>query len=357
MKQLIKKAILNSRFFRFYIEEKIKYSEIKRFKAESESLLHTLPPRLNNIPINKLYKDYLKELRKRRIQFSEYFFQYEFWNLSDKERLEFITRSEMQRIYRRLIKPTVREVMHNKHIFLNKFQKYVSREWLCLKHDDNSWANQKNEFISLLSNKDCIIKPISGSLGQGIFKTNKLTVNVDTVYEQLKNNDILIEECIEACNEIESFNPDSLNTVRVVTISNKSNAIVFGAFIRLGRKGSVVDNAHAGGIFAQINVDSGIIESNGINTNGEQFPQHPDSGKQIIGFKIPYWDKIKQTCIEAALQEQDLIFGGWDIALLPNGKVEIVECNHAPDFDVMQSPLKIGVKHKLFKTMKDLGIQ
>lgn len=290
MKQLIKKAILSSRLFKFYIEEKIKYSEIKRFKAESESLLHTLPPRLIIFqPTNKLYKDYLKELRKRRIQFSEYFFQYEFWKLSDKERLEFITRSEMQCTYRRLIKPTIREMMHNKHIFLNKFQKYVSKEWLCLKHDDNSWANRKDEFISLLINKDCIIKPISGSLGQGIFKTNKSAVNADTVYEQLKNHDILIEECIRACDEIESFNPDS--------------------------------------------------------------------GKQILGFEIPYWDKIKQTCIEAALQEQDLIFGGWDIALLPNGKVEIVECNHAPDFDVMQSPLKIGVKHKLFKTMKDLGIQ
>ncbi len=354
LKNKAKKFILNSKLFKSYTEYKIKRSEIKRFREEAFNELHILPPLVENYAIDSIKADYLKELKKRRIQFSEYFHQYEFHKLSKQQREQFITRSEMQCIYRQLVKPEIRNLMHNKSNFLTCYNRFIKRDWIYINSDN---PENKEKFLNIIKSTDCIIKPQAGSLGNGIIKTLCRNVDTNHLWNTYKHSDILVEECIRSCEEIESFNPDSLNTIRVVTISNGYKTNIFGAFIRMGRKGSIIDNAHAGGIFAQINVDTGKIESPGINTNGERFDFHPDSNKQIIDFQIPKWDLIKAMCKEASPINKDLIFAGWDVVVLPNYDVEIIECNHAPDFDVMQSPLKIGVKKKLYDLLRELNIK
>lgn len=169
------------------------------------------------------------------------------------------------------------------------------------------------------------------------------------MYEQCVAQNILLEECVTATDEISKFNPDSLNTIRVVTFSNGKGAEVFGSFIRFGRKGKVIDNAHAGGVFAQINVNTGLIESNGINTDGGEFVSHPDSGIQFKGYRIPQWENIKEFCTKAALKVKGVKVCGWDVCVRQDGRLEFIEGNYGPDFDVMQSPLKRGVKKELNK--------
>ena len=70
------------------------------------------------------------------------------------------------------------------------------------------------------------------------------------------------------------------------------------------------------------------------------------------GFKIPEWDTIVRSCCEAAKLTDNPITG-WDVAVNKDGKVEFVEGNYGPDFDVMQSPLQIGVKNRLFSLIKE----
>ncbi len=163
---------------------------------------------------------------------------------------------------------------------------------------------------------------------------------------------MLIEECVDSCNLLKAFHPQSLNTIRVVTVSGKKKACVFGSFFRMGRGNNVVDNAHAGGIFAQININDGTIESDGIDTNGNRFDCHPDTGIRIRGFQIPQWNVIVKTCCEAALEVGNPITG-WDVAINSKGDIVLIEGNYGPDFDVMQSPLKIGVKKEICKIIKD----
>ena len=345
----IKKFITKSFLFRFYLEQKINKAETQRFLAEVTPPLNM--ELLGNKSFDMLVSDYKKALKKHRVTWSEYFYQYELWKLSEEERNTFVSRSSMQKCYRALVQANVRELMHNKEKFLRTFNNYIYRRWICLFEVDTA---KKEDLKNLLKQGDCIIKPISGSLGSGIRKISMEDIDdIDILYNQLCEEKVLVEECLKATDEIHSFNPDSLNTIRVVTISKKPKATIFGAFIRMGRKGAVVDNAHAGGIFAQINVETGIIESCGITTGGDKYEKHPDTGKQILGFKIPYWEDIKKQCIEAALSIENLYFAGWDICIRPDGKIEFIEGNHAPDFDVMQSPLKIGVKEKLNKITKE----
>ena len=344
MLDVVKKLIADSAIYRLYIEHNIKISETKRFSAEIPSPDY-FPHK--NLQFEKIVLDYKRALKKHRVTWSEYFSQYEFWKLSEIERSSFVSRSNAQKMYRRLVRKDVRELMHDKEKFLVTFEKYIYRRWICLNEGD---VSKKEELKNMLKQGDCIVKPISGSLGSGVRKISMKDINdIDTLYKDLCEERVLVEECLTATNEIQLFNPDSLNTIRVVTISKNPKVTVFGAFIRMGRKGAVVDNAHAGGIFAQINVDTGIIESCGITTDGDKYDKHPDTGKQILGFKIPYWDEIKKQCIEAALSIENLYFAGWDVCIRPDGRIEFIEGNHAPDFDVMQSPLKVGVKEKLNK--------
>ena len=347
MINVVKAYIKRSNLFRLYCERGIKVTETKRFLSEIPpvSLLKDIVP--ENYTIKSLLADYKRALKKHRVTWSEYFWQYEYYRLSEEERNTFVSRSNMQKMYRRLVNKEVRELMHNKEKFLDTFSSYIHRRWLRLSENTNSCAT-KEQLKELIESVDCIVKPISGSLGCGIRKIYAGSIeNIDLMYQQLCKEDVLVEECLRACDEIQALNPDSLNTIRIVTISKAPKVVVFGAFIRMGRKGAIVDNAHAGGIFAQINVDSGVIESCGITTNGDSYDVHPDSGIKLVGFKIPHWEEIKKQCTEAALVIDNLHFSGWDVCVRHDGKIEFIEGNHAPDFDVMQSPLKIGVKERL----------
>lgn len=72
----------------------------------------------------------------------------------------------------------------------------------------------------------------------------------------------------------------------------------------------------------------------------------------MVYFKIPKWNEIVQTCCDAS-KETDGFIVGFDVALNSSGQIELVEGNYAPDFDVMQSPLKIGVKKRIYSLIKE----
>ena len=210
------------------------------------------------------------------------------------------------------------------------------------------------DFERMLSSYDCIIKPSDGKLGRGVSKIKRddPEKNVKELWRYCLKHRCLVEQCIDSSDELKVFHPKSLNTVRVVTISNRNKAAVFGSFLRTGVGDSVVDNAHAGGLFAQINIQNGVIESEGIDVNGTRLEKHPDSGLFFKGYRIPYWDTIIKTCCEAAIMTGNPITG-WDVAINSKGQIEFVEGNYGPDFDVMQSPLKKGVKKKVFAWIQE----
>ena len=284
--------------------------------------------------------DYKRALSKHRVTYSEYMYSYEYWRLDEEQRNEFISTSEMQCIYRKFGSKKVRDLFHDKVSFLKEYNGYVHREWALTK--DLSL----DEFKGMVLRKDWIAKPVDRTRGEGIFKISSKDVqDWDSLFSRCVDGNILLEECVYACKEIATFHPQSLNTIRVVTFSNKEKCIVFGALLRTGAHGSFIDNTHAGGVYAPIDVETGIVNHDGIDSKGNIYYMHPDSGLIFKGFQIPKWKEIITTCQKASSQIPDVFFAGWDVCVLENGSVELIEGNHAPDFDGgMQAPFKIGVK-------------
>ena len=315
--------------------------EKKRFLKEAKTRFETEKPQLGS------YKDYKKAFEKHRVTYSEYMYSYEYWRLNEEQRDGFISTSEMQCIYRKLGSKEVREVFHDKVDFLTKFHRFVHRKWALAKN------MSFEQFQAMIRQFDCIAKPVDGTRGDGIFKISAQKVeNWGELYSKCIRDIILLEECIQACDEIAAFHPSSLNTIRVVTISNQDKCEVFGALFRMGAHGSVIDNTHAGGVYAPINVETGTIDVEAIDSQNHHYSNHPDTGKPIKGFIIPCWEQIIETCKSATQTLPNIHFTGWDLCVTKDGQIEIIEGNHAPDFDGgMQAPLKIGVKRKLQQTV------
>lgn len=338
------KKIVSKTWSTLHIQEIVTYFvEKKRFFLEAKEGFDKKPKQGS-------WKDYKSAFRKHRVTFAEYMYSYEFWRLNEDQRDEFISTSEMQVIYRKFGNKEVREIFHDKVDFLNKFHRFIHRDWALAKD------LTLEQFKLMIQRHDCIAKPVDGTRGCGIFKICADEVTEwDSLYSKCVEDNMLIEECVQACDEIAEFHPNSLNTIRVVTISNQDKCEVFGALFRMGAHGSVIDNTHAGGVYAPIIVETGTIDIDAIDSQNHHYAHHPDTGKPIKGFKIPFWDQIVKTCKEASQTIPNIHFAGWDLCVTKDGQIEIIEGNHAPDFDGgMQAPLKIGVKRKLQRTVIDV---
>lgn len=324
-----------------------KMLKVRECRARKQRLLQEARVKFEEEhPTHGSFKDYKLALKKHFVSYSEYMHQYEFWRLTEAERNQFISRNALGLFYYD-IPWKIKQKFWDKVEFLNLFSLFIYREWLCARHVSFE------VFSSFVLNKECIAKPMDSCCGAGIFKIfSKDCADLRQLYARCVKNDVLIEECIVGCGELQSFHPRSLNSIRVVTVSDNSQSIVFGAFFRMGMGDSVVDNAHAGGLFAQINIETGEIESEGIDTNGHRYVEHPDSHRRIKGFIIPRWEEIKSVCIQASRVIPENPITGWDVVINSCGQIEFIEGNHGPDFDLMQSPLKVGVKERLRKYVR-----
>ena len=299
-------------------------------------------------------EDFFKAVDKHAVSLSEYLHQFEFYKLTEPERNEFITRSEMRALSLklRMMFPEYDhiEMLRFKEKFLAQYSQlgFVQRRWL--------YAPEASfeQFADMLASTDCIAKPHDGSLGQDVLKFDKQEgPQVKAIYEKLVRAKMVVEEYLHGCKELQEFHPSSLNTVRFITIGYKDKTIPYGALVRMGIGNMIVDNTHAGGLFAHVNVKTGEIISEAIATDGTRVANHPDSNIPFIGFQIPKWDEISDFCLRAAKHTKNIITG-WDVVIRDDGLIEFVEANHRPDIQTMQDWDKVGSKRQLLDILSDI---
>lgn len=197
----------------------------------------------------------------------------------------------------------------------------------------------KNDFFSFLEKvfyeekiTYLFCKPIDGDMGENIFVIDKNTYRkiADNLINLLFSNAFIFQELILQHEVLKKINYSSINTLRICTYKNEKNELeILSGFIRVGRKGAIVDNAHAGGISIPFNKESGKMCAEGlqlIDNGGGVFYKHPDTGIIFDNFQIPHYIQVKKIVTEASSLFK-FPFLGWDVAITPNGPV-IVEVNH-----------------------------
>ena len=143
---------------------------------------------------------------------------------------------------------------------------------------------------------------------------------------------VLIENYFVQHPTLAAFNPESVNTCRlwVLAKNNFSARSVLG-YLRIGRKGSLVDNQSRGGIVAPIELETGRTKRaiDGLPQRRE-YPFHPDHGAPIEGQDLPFWNESKALAESCLASFPGLGFAGLDIGISPSGPA-VLEMNVQPD--------------------------
>ena len=198
-----------------------------------------------------------------------------------------------------------------------------------------------------------VYKPIGLDCGRGIEIIEQ--AKLFNFKEYLSAGAFILEEVIEQSETVAAFHPASLNTVRLPTVRCTDGTHIFLPFFRMGRLGSIVDNAGAGGIFAAVDKETGIVTTKGVTEYGAgEFIVHPDTGVQILGAQLPDWQQAVAMVKALADRIPNMAYIGWDLAHTRDGWV-VVEANGSGQF-VSQIADRTGHKNELLQLMNKLAI-
>lgn len=259
---------------------------------------------------------------------------FKLYEVSPEEQKKYVTLGLFEKMRIKYNDP--HEAVHfgNKSHFNTIFSDLINRKWFINK--DISYE----EFIDKIVGLDTlIVKPIYATQGSGVYKISCNVSEEDNklLYQKLMQSQLsIIEECIIQHDEINKICSTSVNTVRVTTIYFENKCHYLYSVFRMGQ-GAVVDNFHAGGIAASVDVKTGKVITNATDLEGNIYPIHPISKIKIKGLQIPHWDKILDICEKATGRVKDVNLVGWDFAITPDG-VELIEGNSEASYVVAQIP-------------------
>lgn len=153
----------------------------------------------------------------------------------------------------------------------------------------------------------------------------------------------VLEEYLQQHPEMAALNPTSVNTIRIWVYEKSGEYVVPGAYLRVGRSGSQVDNNSSGGLCCPVDVARGVTrDAMDVKRDCAPCHRHPDTGAALNGFRIPRWDECVAMAGMALSAFPHMRVAGLDMAVTPEGPC-LIELNVRPDYigcAWMELPLK-----------------
>lgn len=195
---------------------------------------------------------------------------------------------------------------------------------------------QVDNILNGIDCKELIVKPTLSSSGKGVEKffrdgstwVNKKNEILSLEYLNMNyKNDCIVQEAFIQHPFFSQFNESSVNSIRMVSYRDSLGLIhVLNSFLRIGTKGSVVDNAHAGGMFVGVD-NEGRLGKYVCDQYGRKQTFFNNIDFSTGSFVIPHWNSICEKVVELShyIIHHDLI--AWDVILDTEGKPHILEVN------------------------------
>ncbi|MDQ2052700.1 sugar-transfer associated ATP-grasp domain-containing protein [Natronolimnohabitans sp. A-GB9] len=234
-----------------------------------------------------------------------------------------------------------------------------------LSNDIGSWVTE-----TIKPSEKLVFKPENGNGGNDVFivgyTDSGVTINdepskVDDLSGRISDGDYIVTGFVEQADYADELYSDSTNTIRVVTFwdYDKNEPYVADAIHRIGTDESrPVDNWDNRGLSAGIDLERGVLQKATRDPDSpelEWFSEHPDTGAQIEGVEIPYWDKICSATCEMADSVWYLPMNAWDVVVTDDG-LQIIEGNSRPTLNMMQvhRPLLVDERNRRFLEHHDI---
>jgi len=136
----------------------------------------------------------------------------------------------------------------------------------------------------------------------------------------------------------------ALATVRLLTCRNEQGGfeVTNAAFRMAANPKSAVDNFHAGGIAAPVDLATGKLGPASDIGSGPKFQwhdKHPVTGAAIAERVLPFWPETMALAIRAHAAFAEWTVIGWDIGILDEGP-RLIEGNKGADVDIIQRSLR-----------------
>ncbi|WP_119304793.1 sugar-transfer associated ATP-grasp domain-containing protein [Dongia deserti] len=257
-------------------------------------------------------------------------------------------------ILRRKVPPSDRSSTQNKIAFLKRCKRAGIRTLpkmaVVRRGKLNLRKGMRDQFLA----QDLFVKPARGRGGEGAGLWQRsvdgyrlqdgLPVPPEELLAHLrrlsKEKTLLVQSRARNHSAIADLSNGALCTARIVTMRNESGGheAVCALFRMAVGDNRQVDNFHAGGIAAPIDVATGRLGAAtdwGLRPHHGWKTHHPDTGGLIEGRILPLWAETRALAERAHAAFEDRHIIGWDMAILEDGPA-IVEANGGPDTDMHQ---------------------
>ncbi|MCI9233168.1 MAG: hexapeptide transferase [Bacilli bacterium] len=257
---------------------------------------------------------------------------FEMYELNKNQRKTILTRGINNSYIKKYNDKNYTYLFREKQEFNKMFKDYIKRDWILL-----NGCNQEAFDNFIKNKKNVFAKPLNGTHGDNMQKINIHEWKDKNLYQYLMEQHLFLIEELVIQNEImNSLNPSSINTIRVISICKNNKSKIIAAYSRIG-SGKIVDNFNAGGMVAPVDIKSGKITYPAVNKKNIIFTKHPETNISIEGFQIPEWENVKELVLEAAKVVPQVGLVGWDVAISEKGPL-LIEGNEFPGHDIYQLP-------------------
>lgn len=167
--------------------------------------------------------------------------------------------------------------------------------------------------------------PYGSSGGHGIkFWSKDTGKSLVEILSSMKT--FVIQEIVTQHEALSYLHPNSLNTVRVMTMTDGVEVKALSAIVRMGVGDSKVDNVSSGGIACGVNID-GSLKNYAFDGKGRRYDVHPQ-GAHFEDIVIPHFGTCIELCKKLAprvARFSKLI--SWDFAIDADAQPLLIEAN------------------------------
>lgn len=209
--------------------------------------------------------------------------------------------------------------------------------------------------IQAIDDERIFVKRFTGGAASGVSIFTKIEkgkyvdadnelVSASMIRQKFVGQDFFFEKQLNQEPILSQFNPDTVNTIRVLTYKNK----VVSAAVRFGGKGSFVDNTAKGGVAVSLDIHTGILGNYGMREYDlNHYIEHPDSHIKFAETKVTQWPEVKKLVEKTMKYLPYYNSVGFDVATTNDGPV-IIEINTGAGIYLSQMGKEEGLAKYFF---------
>lgn len=151
---------------------------------------------------------------------------------------------------------------------------------------------------------------------------------------------MLLQSLLRPPSAIAEIFGERLSSFRVITLLTDSGPKVHTTIWKLARFHNMTDNfqfGKHGNMQGLIDQNTGRLERvvGGLWPNNQEILDHPETGRRMVGFTIPHWNRVLDVVRAATVHFPGIKIQNWDVALSEDGPV-LIELNTNAGFEMAQ---------------------